>query len=77
MNLDPGIYAHCIECDTYTPMEDVGDDAACGRCQEEEERDAYLTEVERVFPCPAPDPNQCADENHHWGSGMHHEDVEQ
>lgn len=76
MRLEPGVYAHCIEDDSFTPMDDENDDSACMRCTESGADDPFITQVERVTPCPSPDPDDCDSDIHHYGTGMHHEDVE-
>lgn len=74
MKIAPGIYANCIECSTLTPMEDEMSDPLCGSCDMDGE-DPYITQVERVVPCLHP--STCNSEDHHFGTGMHHVEIEQ
>jgi hypothetical protein len=75
MALPNGRYAHCFECDTYTPIADDADEGECGRCMEDIEKDPWCTEVVDIIDCPRTelrDNGECASDEHHWGLHEQH-----
>ena len=77
MKLEPGTYVHCLEDDSYTPVEEgaEADETPCAMCEDNGAEDPFCVEVVRVEPCPLEDPEQCSSDDHHWGSGMHMVDA--
>lgn len=71
----PGFYAECIECGSFTPMNDAKADAVCGPCQDNGADDPYITQVVEVTECHL-DPDECGSEDHHFGIKMHVTEVE-
>lgn len=56
----------CLGCSTVSdPYETVADFDECPECGGTE------TVVVYRVPCPAPDPGECTDDDHHYGIGQH------
>jgi hypothetical protein len=68
-DLTPGPALECEFCGATTPC--TPEDAAEGMCLMCDESAIVVT----LVACPAPDPEQCEDETHDYGTGFHHEPV--